>query len=583
MSIAQRCNSAKFAKLLIAIILLFHLSSLLLFVIYVNPAIDNASKPIVFNRSNHHDGSILPMARVDHTIREQTNVNHDATENHNTQTVFTTQRTSDGHPLINFFGDNIYAIVLPHRKKYMRNITNMLHLTGHIKFIAAYNISKYIKNNTFTSELERQELIERNIFPRTNSTNSGAIFPFRVLEWKHIGCWISHITAFEHIIERKHIMRHPNKPLLILEDDIEPKNLHQITTQFNHFTQMLDSTKQIQNWEFMNIGRCYADCEDDMAFHMVNHSAYFVNLSTADMHCTHAYMIRNIDVIERLFSTFLPIPRENIDDHYRELSRDRLLHGYATYPPIWNQDRTKACEPYTTIINATRSDQMVIHSLKKTKRDYDQIRSFRQHLRWYAIADNTAAKIKILLVGHNMTLFTYYAVHELFHSEYNYGWMRSFHYLRILAVEYDFVDECNDENWNSVSVIQRYKVPGLDRKLVAHHCTSDKREAWDFDYVEEVFTIVYGSWSRLKFVYINVNFDQESVRKLRDFLIQLVLSKHGFHLETRTVVSFFMPNMKHRQMLYTDELSKHYSFDCPRSRATCAMRPKTSMWRRGDP
>lgn len=138
-----------------------------------------------------------------------------------------------------------------------------------------------------------------------------------------LACSLSHAATLRRFLESG------AESALIFEDDVKQESPE-------HTTARLDSTmaNTPADWEFVNFGRCWDECDADVAV------APGVVIPTRPM-CTHAYAVSRTGAVKLLDSCFGPNSLEvTLDRCYATLVRNGALAAYApASPALFWQDR----------------------------------------------------------------------------------------------------------------------------------------------------------------------------------------------------------------------------------------------------
>jgi len=192
----------------------------------------------------------------------------------------------------------VYAIVLPLRKEYIKNTFRKMGIT----------YSEF--DCVLGSSLNKTKLI-----------NAGILDPKSNLRINEIACALSHLGVIKKFYNTS---RNSNDTCLIFEDDICYEDDH-----YSKLKKCLDSMSK--DWEFINFGRCWDNC-----YSQIHLNEYTV--TSENSLCAHSYAITR-NCAKKILDSCFPIP-DLIDQFYVNNCKD-LFKIYSSSPRIFNQLRMK--------------------------------------------------------------------------------------------------------------------------------------------------------------------------------------------------------------------------------------------------
>ena len=208
----------------------------------------------------------------------------------------------------------VYAIVLPSRKEYIKNTFRKMGIT-YTEF-----------NCVLGSTLDKTKLI-----------NDGVLDPNSKISINETACVLSHIGVIKKFYETS---RNSNDTCIIFEDDVSYEDDH-----YSKLKKCMDDMPK--DWEFINFGRCW-----DFCFSQKKINEYIVVSESSQ--CAHSYAITRTCAKKILDSCF-PI-LEQIDQFYVHNCKN-LFTIYSSSPRIYNQLRmTETKNTFKTSLVTDDSD-----------------------------------------------------------------------------------------------------------------------------------------------------------------------------------------------------------------------------------
>ena len=139
-----------------------------------------------------------------------------------------------------------------------------------------------------------------------------------------LACTISHMSALSNFLNSS------KDSVLIFEDDIKQEGNASVPSKFTTTMQNVP-----EDWEFINFGRCWDECENDVKV------APGVIVPTRPM-CSHAYSVSRPGAEKIMKACGSPISLEHTyDTCIAHLVETKSLVSYAPSKALWWQDRNK--------------------------------------------------------------------------------------------------------------------------------------------------------------------------------------------------------------------------------------------------
>lgn len=228
---------------------------------------------------------------------------------------------------------NVYVINLdrhPHKLEFMQRQLDFLQL-GYVRIpavdgkvmqrVVTENRSEERTHATFGLD-DRSKLDLAHVDREFNAVGSDGSIYSKGSHYGVIGCMQSHIKTYYQIVDKVSMMGHESdRPSLILEDDVLMER---------NFTSLLREALRViaTDWEVFAIGHIEGACIDE---HQSNGVSSNVPCRSHHFYATHAYLIRNAAVAERLLS-YSNTPEPQIADHYWLPHFREDLAAYILFP-----------------------------------------------------------------------------------------------------------------------------------------------------------------------------------------------------------------------------------------------------------
>ena len=137
-----------------------------------------------------------------------------------------------------------------------------------------------------------------------------------------LACTISHLSALSIFLESG------KESVLIFEDDLKQEGKASLPSKFTATMQNVP-----EDWEFINFGRCWDACENDVEV------APGVVVPTHPM-CSHAYSVSRTGAEKIMKACGSPVSLEHtFDACFADLVETKSLISYAPSKALWYQDR----------------------------------------------------------------------------------------------------------------------------------------------------------------------------------------------------------------------------------------------------
>ena len=203
---------------------------------------------------------------------------------------------------LNDYFDSVHVITLDKRKAYIEDIFSKMN----IKYnqFDAIKVTDFMKNILIgNGKLDSQYTFKNN---------------------NEIGCFLSHLGVIENFYNSA---LNDDSNIFIFEDDIE------LNTTFIEKIKYT-MTNIPKDWEFINFGRCWDNCKDEI---ILKTNGYQSIGKTSSPLCTHSYAI-NKKGARKILETIYPI-KYPIDVHYILLMNREInpLILYTSIPRIFTQ------------------------------------------------------------------------------------------------------------------------------------------------------------------------------------------------------------------------------------------------------
>uniref|UniRef100_A0A6C0KAD0 Glycosyl transferase family 25 domain-containing protein n=1 Tax=viral metagenome TaxID=1070528 RepID=A0A6C0KAD0_9ZZZZ len=200
-----------------------------------------------------------------------------------------------------------YVIALPERLDSIKETLGGLGIKPHI--YNAFHKSRISK--------ERNKLIEANYITKNCSLNDG-----------RIACHISHTKVLRDFLRRKD----GPKYVLIFEDDLmTPYTKEELQARFDKAFAELEALPT--EWEYVNLGRCWADCSKD-----IEHGD-IIYKSKRPL-CRHSYIVSRAGA-RKIIEGTLPMTAYPGDNLLANIIDSNHLNGFVTKPSLFKQNRGK--------------------------------------------------------------------------------------------------------------------------------------------------------------------------------------------------------------------------------------------------
>jgi len=227
---------------------------------------------------------------------------------------------------------NVYVINLdrhPHKLEFMQRQLDFLQL-GFVRIpavdgkvmqrVVSENRSDERTHSTFGLD-ERSKLDLAHVDMEFNAVGSDGSVYSKGSHYGVIGCMQSHIKTYFQIIDKAAMGHDADRPSLILEDDVLMER---------NFASLLREALRViaTDWEVFAIGHIEGTCID---VHQSSGISPDVPCRSHHFYATHAYLVRNATVAQRLLS-YSNTPEPQIADHYWLPHFREDLAAYILFP-----------------------------------------------------------------------------------------------------------------------------------------------------------------------------------------------------------------------------------------------------------
>jgi len=198
-----------------------------------------------------------------------------------------------------------YVIALPERLEYIKQT------------LADLGIKPHIYNAFLKSRIpeERGKLVDAGYITEDSALKPG-----------EIACHVSHIQVL------RDFLANGKEYALIFEDDMmSPNNQEDLEDIFARVFAELEELRT--KWEYLNMGRCWADCTKERAFGKLIYK-------TPNALCRHSYIVSRSGA-KKLIEGTLPMHNEASDIMVAKMIDSNNLNGFSTKPALFSQNRTK--------------------------------------------------------------------------------------------------------------------------------------------------------------------------------------------------------------------------------------------------
>ena len=228
---------------------------------------------------------------------------------------------------------NVYVINLdrhPHKLEFMRRQLDFLQLGYYVRIpavdgkvmqrVVSENRSEDRTHSIFGLD-ERSKLDLAHVDREFNAVGSDGSVYSKGSHYGVIGCMQSHIKTYFQIVDKAAMGRDADKPSLILEDDVLMER---------DFTSLLREALRViaTDWEVFAIGHIAGTCIDG---HQSSGASSHVPCRSHHFYATHAYLVRNATVAQKLLS-YSNTPAPQIADHYWLPHFREDLAAYILFP-----------------------------------------------------------------------------------------------------------------------------------------------------------------------------------------------------------------------------------------------------------
>ena len=266
------------------------------------------------------------IERIDHVIDDLAKMEViSKSGNLNCSSVKVRKKGQDSHPISKHV-DVIFVIAMPERKAYIKDV-----------MINHYGISadKLVIVNVVDVSFIHNKPMLKKLYDRNILRSKRDILKFNTIN--EMACTMSHFYALYQIFANDSIER-----ALIFEDDIAPQS--NVSDLFRKFDDVMVRLDEIDSdWEWINFGRCHADCKHQKVFGTVDN----VKIVQSYAWCLHSYAMTANGV-----KTLINAPYSVNGWKMFPLSVVDLLipgifkeapgqHHYATSPRLFDQNRKK--------------------------------------------------------------------------------------------------------------------------------------------------------------------------------------------------------------------------------------------------
>lgn len=205
--------------------------------------------------------------------------------------------------------DDVVVITLPDRKDKMKTIMNQL------------NIKPFFFDAVLKDKLTDERLLNEGFIKHGCDLNKG-----------RIACHYSHIEVL------KRFLKSNNKTCFIFEDDLTvPDDLNLLKERFKHIHNQLKHNSDLNNWDIINVGRCWDNCKTQT--YILNKNGNMPGIVKSDMpKCRHAYAVSRKGA-NNIIKYSLPLYNIPGDRTIALQGQKNNINIFSITPPLFYQNR----------------------------------------------------------------------------------------------------------------------------------------------------------------------------------------------------------------------------------------------------